>query len=483
MILRVGWSPAGFSLVALLLDQVLFLAAFNIAFILNLPGRVPSVYAETWYLMIVPYLYEPSYTAFFLYSWFLVSASLVAFGTYRNAYTTSFHYQSRQSLKGVFLGCSVLFLGLFLLGSEEIARDFCMTFLGFLLLLLPLFKVLIGDARSLLTGLELGRVRTIVAGESAEVAALVERIRGTLRENYALVAVCPEDPTDTTLLGLGLPVLREEELAAALPKLHPHQILYPEPVRRPEHLDRLRAFCREHDVALRLLPVRQTVAVGETRVHDLLGVPLEMPGPRSRYGVRLLLKRGMDLLLATAAVVLLSPLLVALAVLIKLDSPGPVFFLQTRLTRNGRPFRIIKFRSMYIDAEARLEQLRSQSEVTGPIFKMRNDPRVTHVGKWLRKLSLDELPQFFNVIAGQLSLVGPRPPLPSEVENYEPWQRRRLEVTSGITGLWQVSGRSMIDFEEMVLLDLYYIENWSLVLDLEILLDTVPTVLLGKGAF
>jgi lipopolysaccharide/colanic/teichoic acid biosynthesis glycosyltransferase len=138
---------------------------------------------------------------------------------------------------------------------------------------------------------------------------------------------------------------------------------------------------------------------------------------------------------------------------------------------------------MYIDAERRLDELRKFSEVNGPIFKMKNDPRVTRIGRWLRKLSLDELPQFVNVLEGNLSLVGPRPPIPKEVESYEDWQVRRLDVISGITGLWQVSGRSSIDFEEMVLLDLYYIENWGLLLDIEILLDTIPTVLLGKGAF
>jgi len=155
------------------------------------------------------------------------------------------------------------------------------------------------------------------------------------------------------------------------------------------------------------------------------------------------------------------------AVLIKLDSPGPVLFRQQRLTRTGKPFSVLKFRTMVVNADQLKAQLMDQNETSGPIFKMRRDPRLTRVGTWLRRTSLDELPQVFNILRGEMSWVGPRPPLPSEVAQYEEWQKRRLGTTTGLTGLWQISGRSLLPFDEMVKLDLYYVENWSLVLDLK----------------
>jgi lipopolysaccharide/colanic/teichoic acid biosynthesis glycosyltransferase len=173
--------------------------------------------------------------------------------------------------------------------------------------------------------------------------------------------------------------------------------------------------------------------------------------------------------------------LVALA--IRLDTPGPILLRQTRVGLNGTLFTAYKFRSMRVGAEKELAALQAQNEATGPIFKMRNDPRRTRVGAFIRKTSLDELPQFFNILKGDMSLVGPRPPIPTEVEKYDDWHRRRLLVSPGLTGLWQVSGRSELTFDEMVMLDLYYAENWSLLLDLKILLRTIPTVLLGTGAY
>ncbi len=178
------------------------------------------------------------------------------------------------------------------------------------------------------------------------------------------------------------------------------------------------------------------------------------------------------------------PACVALcAALVKLTSSGPLFYSQERIGRDGRAFRMFKFRTMYVDADARLEALRAENEASGPIFKMRNDPRVTSVGRWLRKFSIDEVPQFLNVLKGDMSVVGPRPPLPNETREYEDRHWRRLEVTPGMTGLWQVSGRSALTFEEMVRLDLFYIENWSVGLDLAIILRTVPAVLFARGAY
>jgi exopolysaccharide biosynthesis polyprenyl glycosylphosphotransferase len=183
------------------------------------------------------------------------------------------------------------------------------------------------------------------------------------------------------------------------------------------------------------------------------------------------------------ALLLLSPLLLAIAAAIRLSSPGPALFRQTRVGRNGTTFTVLKFRSMYIDAEERLAELRAVNEKDGVLFKIRDDPRVTRLGRWLRRYSLDELPQLCNVLAGQMSLVGPRPPLPSEVEQYAGDVNRRLVVKPGLTGLWQVSGRSDLSWEESVRIDLRYVENWSLALDAMILWRTIFAVVKSQGAY
>jgi exopolysaccharide biosynthesis polyprenyl glycosylphosphotransferase len=195
------------------------------------------------------------------------------------------------------------------------------------------------------------------------------------------------------------------------------------------------------------------------------------------------LKRASDVVLGILAVTAFGPLFVLIALAIKLDSSGPVFHRQKRIGQHGEPFSMLKFRSMRYDAENVLSLLGDRNEAVGPMFKIRRDPRITRVGRWLRRTSLDELPQLLNVVRGQMSLVGPRPPLPQEVASYEDWQFGRLRVRPGMTGLWQVRGRSEIPFIEMVRLDLYYARNWSLWLDLKILLRTPPSVVSGRGAY
>jgi exopolysaccharide biosynthesis polyprenyl glycosylphosphotransferase len=194
-------------------------------------------------------------------------------------------------------------------------------------------------------------------------------------------------------------------------------------------------------------------------------------------------KRSFDVVLSAVALVLLAPLLVLIALLIRLETPGPVLFRQERVGLHRRRFKVLKFRTMVVGAELMLADLAAHNEADGPLFKLRNDPRVTRVGRYLRRYSLDELPQLWNVLMGEMSLVGPRPPLPREVDAYEDWQLDRLEVRPGITGLWQVSGRSELPFDEYVRLDLFYIENWSLAYDLFIVAKTIPMLLTARGAY
>ena len=195
------------------------------------------------------------------------------------------------------------------------------------------------------------------------------------------------------------------------------------------------------------------------------------------------LKRPVDMIIATIALIVFAPIMLTTALLIKLTSPGPIFFKQTRVGKWGEEFKCYKFRSMYIDAEQRKAELMALNEADGPVFKMKNDPRVTSVGRYIRKLSIDELPQLFNVLKGEMSLVGPRPAVPKEVAQYEYDQLRRLDAIPGITGLQQVSGRSNLDFKRWVELDLEYIAKQSLFKDFEILLKTIPAVLFSKGAY
>jgi exopolysaccharide biosynthesis polyprenyl glycosylphosphotransferase len=208
------------------------------------------------------------------------------------------------------------------------------------------------------------------------------------------------------------------------------------------------------------------------------------PPPRCLdYRARHTIKNLSDRLAAAAALILLLPVLIAIAAAVKLGDHGPVFFRQVRVGRNGRPFHVFKFRTMIADAEAQKAALEAQNESDGLLFKIKDDPRITKAGTWLRRYSLDELPQLFNVLLGQMSLVGPRPALPEEASEYGDTVRRRLAVRPGITGLWQVSGRSDLSWDEAVRLDLRYVENWSFALDLQILWKTWSAVTHGDGAY
>jgi exopolysaccharide biosynthesis polyprenyl glycosylphosphotransferase len=280
---------------------------------------------------------------------------------------------------------------------------------------------------------------------------------------------------------------------------------------RIEHLEQILSRRPVDEVYIAADPAGQPSEVQEAvRVCERLGVPFALPIPALRFGrarpadqnlgipvapdgyvhfsptaakpYQLALKRLVDVVAASCAVAALSPLLLLVALGVKLSSPGPVLFRQERVGLHGRHFTMLKFRSMYLDAERRKAELETKNEQTGPVFKMKHDPRITPLGRFIRKFSIDELPQLLNVLAGDMSLVGPRPPLPSEVAQYQAWQRRRLSVRPGLTCIWQVSGRNEISFEEWMLLDMRYIDHWGLSADLGLILRTIPVVVTGKGA-
>ena len=255
------------------------------------------------------------------------------------------------------------------------------------------------------------------------------------------------------------------------------------PAERHEDILKMIRLCQKYAMDVQVVPDLFQLSLGRVELTNMGGVP--------DLGVReqqislsgAALKRLMDL---TWLVLLAAPCLLisaAIAIAIKLDSEGPVLFVQERVGQAGKRFRMIIFRPMVADAEAQKAALWHMNEVDGPIFKIKDDPRLTRVGRIIRRLSLDELPQLYNILLGQMSFVGPRPPLPDEVARYQPWHRQRLEVKGGLTGLWQVNGRSDLTFDEQCLLDIYYLENWSLALDLRIILQTIPYMLFRRGAY
>jgi len=223
-----------------------------------------------------------------------------------------------------------------------------------------------------------------------------------------------------------------------------------------------------------------------THRHELVPgqtVPLFELKPPVFEGLDFVLKRSFDVVVASMSLVLLSPFMLAMAAAIKLTSKGPVLFRSSRPGIGGQPFHCLKFRTMHTDAEQRQEELEGLNEATGALFKIRHDPRITRVGGILRRYSLDELPQLWNVLRGDMSMVGPRPLPMRDYNRLEDWHRKRYLVLPGITGMWQVSGRAELDFDELVRLDFLYLERWSVFLDLSILLKTLPAVLRRKGAF
>jgi len=251
----------------------------------------------------------------------------------------------------------------------------------------------------------------------------------------------------------------------------------------PQSLRYLGWELASRNVSLIMAPALTDIAGPRIHTQQVAGLPLIHVTTPTLEGGQQVAKRLFDVVMSGLLIILASPLMLGIALVVKLGSPGPVLFRQDRVGMEGARFQMLKFRSMVVDAEDRLVELQKRNEGSGLLFKMKDDPRVTRVGGVLRKYSLDELPQLFNILSGSMSLVGPRPPLPSEVAAYEHDVRRRLLVKPGLTGLWQVSGRSNLSWQDSVRLDLYYVENWSLAGDLVIILRTIRAVFRSTGAY
>ncbi|WP_022883440.1 sugar transferase [Glaciibacter superstes] len=329
--------------------------------------------------------------------------------------------------------------------------------------------------------------RVIVVGDRDDVAYVVRQIDLKSGAAYDVVgaALEPGDAAAVAASGHVVPVVSDlDHVAQAATSLSVDTVIVAGQPTGGSQFIRNLGWNLESTSAELVLSSRLTDVAGP-RIHfrPVEGLPLIHVEIPHFDGAKHVLKRTLDVGASALSLVVLAPVLIAIGLFIKLDSPGPMLFSQQRCGRNGDSFRMLKFRSMVQTAEDDLAGLQGQNQASGLLFKIRNDPRVTRVGRFIRKYSLDELPQLWNVLVGEMSLVGPRPPLPQEVERYESHVRRRLYIKPGLTGMWQINGRSNLSWEDSVRLDLYYVENWSLTGDLMIIWRTFKTVIKPAGAY
>jgi exopolysaccharide biosynthesis polyprenyl glycosylphosphotransferase len=328
----------------------------------------------------------------------------------------------------------------------------------------------------------IGVARTLVVGDNTVGRMIMQALAGRPHLGYEIAGfLATEGDADFgRFRRLGTP----DELERVIHQERIAQVVIALPSASHEAIMRIVTHCRRDGVQFRLVPDLYEVSLGRLDIDTVNGIPLMGMKDHAILGLNFITKRVIDVAVALTILLLFAWFFLPLALLIWFeDRGGSPLYGQIRVGRRGREFRMHKFRSMRPGADQQLSELLERNEAEGPIFKMRADPRRTRVGAFMRRWSIDELPQLWNVVTGEMSLVGPRPATPREVAQYEDWQLHRLETLPGITGLWQVSGRSELGFSEQVLMDIMYIENWSLGLDLRILLRTVPAVLSGKGAF
>lgn len=354
----------------------------------------------------------------------------------------------------------------------------------FVTLFLGISRFLIRQLRSHLRQYGLGVHRVLLIG-AGDVGRMVMRNAVARPElGYQVVGFLDDNPTKgQTDIGPFKALGPIANFQGVLQQGRIDNVIICLPWERNQTIQHLLELCEAQTVHAQIVPDYFHLTKNQVQVEDFNGIPLLSTRELSIQGWNYIVKRTADLIISFLAGLFAGPMMALIALAIRLDSPGPVFFKQLRIGKNGKPFYCYKFRSMVIDADARKDEFAAQNEASGPLFKMRDDPRQTRVGRFIRRFSLDELPQLYNVVRGEMSFIGPRPNLPKEVDEYEEWHHKRLAASPGITGLWQVSGRSDLTFDEMVLLDIYYVENWSLALDFHILLRSIPAVLRARGAY
>lgn len=442
-----------------ILDALLTLAAFELAYHARAALALERVF----------FLHTKTHVLFLIFC----VATWVALGSLQKIYEYLDSASSRRiiayTLRQTLFGTILLVLFQYLLRLDPpLSRGFIALFFLFDLILLTGFRL---KARPIVGAFQRGfgsPYHLVIVGGPDKAAILARTL-------------CEDSPFRIEIIAL----LREEECAAKLPALLAtlavDEVIFDVDSSRLASLEEVFLQCDEEGVRTRVAIDFFPHVNSEISLDRVGNAPLLTFSAAPLDDLRLLLKRFFDILVATAALIVMSPLIAVVVALIKLTSPGPIIYSQSRCGLNGRKFTMYKFRSMVTNADAlkaRLNHL-SEREIA---FKIAADPRVTPIGRWIRKFSIDEIPQLWNVLRGDMSIVGPRPPLADEVERYQRWQKRRLRMRPGLTCLWAVCGRDHIDFNSWMRMDISYIENWSLKLDWSIILRTIPHVLAGKGA-
>ena len=402
-------------------------------------------------------------------------------GLYRGRARWTVRGEALEILKASVTLIAVTLSALFVLKLQDVSRLFLLFV--FPSLALSALAVRIATRVMLIFLRERGRnVRfMLVLGANVRAKAFADLVESHTELGLVVIGHLQADETDNGI-NLGRPLLGSiETLEAVLHSRIVDEVAICLPFAMEGLIEQAARLCEQEGKVVRIpvAPVERVLSLGRLENIDGIGVYSLANGPDRALG--LLAKRFMDIIGSAVLLFLLSPFLAVIAAVIKLDSPGRVLFRQERIGLHGRTFGVVKFRTMCSDAEEQLDDLRELNQIDGHAFKLQNDPRITRVGRFLRRTSMDELPQLLNVWRGEMSLVGPRPPLPCEVAEYDIWHRRRLSMKPGMTGLWQVDARNERHFDRWVEKDLEYIDSWSLWLDLKIMLRTLPAMLAGEG--
>lgn len=371
---------------------------------------------------------------------------------------------------------------IFVLKYDFISRSFVVIFALTNFLLLSSFRIYAKTGVSQFSRLLVGEHNVLIVGSDDRAAKVAAVLKDAEQWGYHLVGVVPESTNSVLDSGLShYPTIGLEQLSDAARQHHVDEVIFVVSKEALTQMEEVFLLCEEEGIKTRVMLSFFPHVTSKIYLEVLHELPLLTFTTTPQNDYLLLVKNSIDIVLASGLLVLGAPLFAILALVIKLTSKGPVIFKQLRCGLGGRKFVLYKFRSMVNSAEEVQSQVQHLNTMSGPVFKIGKDPRCTSVGRFLRKFSLDELPQLINILKGDMSFVGPRPPIPREVEKYERWQRRRLRMKPGLTCLWQIRGRNEIDFEDWMKLDLQYIDSWSVLLDLKIVLKTIPIVLLGKG--
>ncbi len=381
----------------------------------------------------------------------------------------------------VSIAMGILFLIIFLLQLDQISRFALLLFSVINFFTLYILKIDIYFIFKKYRRQGKNYVNVIVIGNE-ELESVIKKIERNTFWGYRIVGIVTDNEAIKAEYGN---IYSIHDSSCDIPSLIENkpidEVIYTESGFERERITRLIYSCLEIGVMFRMSSQLLNIARTKSSIQYLDEMPFFTFQNTPNSYISLKIKTIFDFIFSLLAIISLSWLFIIIAILVKIDSKGPIIFKQTRVGLRGRKFQLYKFRSMIPDAEDLLEKLKNKDEQSGPVFKMKDDPRITPIGKFLRKTSLDELPQFFNVIKGDMSVVGPRPPIPAEVAQYERWQLRRLSMKPGITCIWQVSGRNNIPFERWMKLDLQYIDTWSLRLDFMIILKTIKTIIKRDG--